>query len=288
MPARTASSTTYWMAGLSTTGSISLGWALVAGRNRVPRPAAGMTALVTVRFMALTVGPLPVSRHGLAAGFAPDRAGAAARPGRAGARSGPAGMLALSLSECQAPVAPAGEAGHHPAAGGRPMPTYEYRCKDCGEPLEVVQSFNDDAARGVPQPAVGRCARCSAPSASPSRAPASTRPTAGASRRPPASSTLELVRARGPSDAGSSSSSELVGIRRTPGTSTSSSSNGSGDSTSSSSSTGSTGSTLVGGGRLGRQDPGLTGRGGPRRRRDRGLRRVGPLLPARRPPRDRA
>ena len=47
MPARTASSTTYWMAGLSTTGSISLGWALVAGRKRVPSPAAGMTALRT-------------------------------------------------------------------------------------------------------------------------------------------------------------------------------------------------------------------------------------------------
>src|ERR1700722_4387220 len=45
-PAATASSTTYWMAGLSTTGSISLGVALVAGRNLVPRPAAGMTALV--------------------------------------------------------------------------------------------------------------------------------------------------------------------------------------------------------------------------------------------------
>jgi putative FmdB family regulatory protein len=23
------------------------------------------------------------------------------------------------------------------------MPTYEYRCRDCGEPLEVVQSFTD-------------------------------------------------------------------------------------------------------------------------------------------------
>src|SRR6476661_59511 len=46
-PAATASSTTYWMAGLSTTGSISLGIALVAGRNRVPRPAAGITALRT-------------------------------------------------------------------------------------------------------------------------------------------------------------------------------------------------------------------------------------------------
>ena len=44
-PAATASSTTYWIAGLSTTGSISLGVAFVAGRNLVPRPAAGMTAL---------------------------------------------------------------------------------------------------------------------------------------------------------------------------------------------------------------------------------------------------
>jgi putative FmdB family regulatory protein len=24
------------------------------------------------------------------------------------------------------------------------MPTYEYRCRDCGEPLEVVQSFRDE------------------------------------------------------------------------------------------------------------------------------------------------
>src|SRR5437660_2256535 len=44
-PAATASSMTYWMIGLSTRGSISFGWALVAGRNRVPRPAAGNTAL---------------------------------------------------------------------------------------------------------------------------------------------------------------------------------------------------------------------------------------------------
>src|ERR1019366_9861017 len=48
-PAAMASSTPYWMMGLSTRGSISLGWALVAGRKRVPRPAAGKTALRTVR-----------------------------------------------------------------------------------------------------------------------------------------------------------------------------------------------------------------------------------------------
>src|SRR5438067_10635149 len=30
------------------------------------------------------------------------------------------------------------------------MPTYEYRCKDCGEHLEVVQSFKDDALTTCP------------------------------------------------------------------------------------------------------------------------------------------
>ena len=30
------------------------------------------------------------------------------------------------------------------------MPTYEYACKDCGEHLEVVQSFRDDALTECP------------------------------------------------------------------------------------------------------------------------------------------
>src|SRR5690348_16468912 len=47
MPASRASSTAYWITGLSTTGSISLGIALVAGRKRVPMPATGKTALRT-------------------------------------------------------------------------------------------------------------------------------------------------------------------------------------------------------------------------------------------------
>src|SRR5262245_24003709 len=45
-PAASASSAAYWISGLSTTGSISLGLALVAGRNRVPRPATGNTAVL--------------------------------------------------------------------------------------------------------------------------------------------------------------------------------------------------------------------------------------------------
>src|SRR6187455_3887949 len=56
-PAATASSITYWMIGLSTRGSISFGWALVAGRKRVPRPAAGKTALRTVDTKRLLVRP---------------------------------------------------------------------------------------------------------------------------------------------------------------------------------------------------------------------------------------
>src|SRR5436853_5860561 len=72
-PARTASSTTYWIAGLSTRGSISLGDVLVAGRNRVPRPAAGITALRTV----LAIGPVLVQR-GLLTPQEPGEVGAVA------------------------------------------------------------------------------------------------------------------------------------------------------------------------------------------------------------------
>src|SRR6266851_9808635 len=43
------------MIGLSTRGSISLGWAFVAGRKRVPRPAAGKTAL------RIFIGPFDAS-----------------------------------------------------------------------------------------------------------------------------------------------------------------------------------------------------------------------------------
>lgn len=30
------------------------------------------------------------------------------------------------------------------------MPTYEYACRDCGEQLEIVQSFNDDPLTECP------------------------------------------------------------------------------------------------------------------------------------------
>src|SRR2546426_8104556 len=63
MPALTASSTAYWIKGLSTNGSISLGEAFVAGRKRVPRPAAGMMALETFRegISSGFYGPVPAN-----------------------------------------------------------------------------------------------------------------------------------------------------------------------------------------------------------------------------------
>src|ERR1700682_1951894 len=64
IPAATHSSTTYWICGLSTTVSISFGCALVAGRNRVPRPAAGSTALRTL--LRLVVGPPARAELGVA------------------------------------------------------------------------------------------------------------------------------------------------------------------------------------------------------------------------------
>src|SRR2546423_364481 len=32
-----------------------------------------------------------------------------------------------------------------------PVPTYQYVCTDCGEPLEVVQKFSDDALTECPE-----------------------------------------------------------------------------------------------------------------------------------------
>jgi len=44
--------TTYWINGLSTSGSISFGIAFVAGNILVPNPATGITAFVTFEFTA--------------------------------------------------------------------------------------------------------------------------------------------------------------------------------------------------------------------------------------------
>src|SRR5262245_11050672 len=69
MPAATHSSTISWMLGVSTIGSISFGIAFVAGRNRVPRPATGSTALRTfLRWPWLMDSPFYARRHPIPVG----------------------------------------------------------------------------------------------------------------------------------------------------------------------------------------------------------------------------
>src|SRR5437879_10894994 len=78
MPLAIASSTPYWIVGLSTSGIISFGCALVTGRKRVPRPAAGKIALRTVMFDNLSVVEFrryptrPGAHHRAGGGRTPD------------------------------------------------------------------------------------------------------------------------------------------------------------------------------------------------------------------------
>src|SRR5450432_3569538 len=74
-PAAAASSTTSWMTGVSMTGSISLGVAFVAGRNRVPSPATGMTAFVTEVLSAM-LRTLTTNREDFVQGMLPGEPGA--------------------------------------------------------------------------------------------------------------------------------------------------------------------------------------------------------------------
>ena len=55
MPADKASSAPYYNKGLLSIGSISLGIALVAGRKRVPYPAAGKRHLFIIIYPLITL-----------------------------------------------------------------------------------------------------------------------------------------------------------------------------------------------------------------------------------------
>src|SRR6266540_5011316 len=120
--ARTASSTTYWMAGLSTTGSISFGCDFVAGRNLVPRPAAGITAFLTF------IAPLEPSRQGV---YPSPRW---RRSGRIPPRFNPGAARSLRKGGPDRPY-------------NRTMPTYEYVCLSCGTHVEVFQRFSEESLR---------------------------------------------------------------------------------------------------------------------------------------------
>src|SRR6187549_568008 len=126
MPAATASSTAYWMTGLSTSGSISLGWAFVAGRNRVPQPAAGKTAFRTRIEPRVRAGWNGRPRIP----SAPLRAVEGGSPPVPAGRSGVRGWLFLRACDG------AGEPPDHPREGLRPV-----------EVRHVRGAADDDAAR---------------------------------------------------------------------------------------------------------------------------------------------
>ena len=154
MPAATASSTTYWIPGLSTRGIISLGVAFVAGRKRVPRPAAGMTALRT-RMGATVRTPRGVATAGPAGAPA---GGEWARTGApAAGRAATDGDLLETAGRtwCREP-GPASIGTRKPRVlTERAMPTYVYKFLDTGETIEVQQSFHEPTLTEAPHPSDG-------------------------------------------------------------------------------------------------------------------------------------
>src|SRR4029079_14323698 len=105
-PAPNASSMISWIAGVSPIGISSLGTALVAGRNRVPAPAAGMTALLTC--IARTIGD---ARRRLLTCF-------------------------------RLPGVRPDHSGYWPVSFGS-VPTFVYKFVDSGETIEIQQSFDE-------------------------------------------------------------------------------------------------------------------------------------------------
>src|SRR6266480_2732953 len=63
IPFCTSSSTTYCTIGFRATGSISLGWDLVAGSSRVPTPATGTIALLITSRLYLMEGKEKAKRR---------------------------------------------------------------------------------------------------------------------------------------------------------------------------------------------------------------------------------
>ena len=191
MPARTASSTTYWMAGLSTTGSISLGWALVAGRKRVPSPAAGMTALVTDPCDIASSGRRPSGAGHGGRRTRPAHGSPSSTDGRLARRRGRSACWTDPRHCCdRSMLALARRVATGRADHARPTTETPPRCPPTSTAARTAatssrpsQSFTDDATHGVPDVRRHRRRSASATSASASRAAASTRPTPAA-RRP--------------------------------------------------------------------------------------------------------
>jgi len=105
------------------------------------------------------------------------------------------------------------------------MPTYEYRCRECGEPLEVVQSFSDDP--------LTECPACGGPLRKVFNSVGISFKGSGFYKTDSRSSSASSSASSSTSDGGSSSSSDGSSSSDSSSSSTSSSSPSSGDSSTS-------------------------------------------------------
>jgi putative FmdB family regulatory protein len=117
------------------------------------------------------------------------------------------------------------------------MPTYEYRCRDCGEPLEVVQSFTDDPLTVCPVcggelrkvfQAVGIAFKGSGFYKTDSRKPAKAASSSGSSSESSGSSDAKSTSSGANGDGGSGGDRDKSPAKSSAGSSSSSSSSASG------------------------------------------------------------
>jgi predicted nucleic acid-binding Zn ribbon protein len=145
MPASTASSITTCKPGTSPIGSNSFGITFVSGRNRVPRPAAGITASRARTFATIERACPAPSAAKPEMGRMARAPGAARRPGCAAA------PVHGTIWHSEHPSAnPSGD-----GPTGADMPTYVYKFIDTGETIEVQQSFSDPTLTEYAHPGDG-------------------------------------------------------------------------------------------------------------------------------------
>src|SRR5437773_1226092 len=133
MPAALASSTPYWMIGLSTSGSISLGCAFVTGRNRAAADHSGArSAETSAEYVGRRdrAGQAAGARHDAGAGGQP-RARAADQAARDSARRhrGPAEQSPPHLAEPAARERPGGKERRRQQGSAPPRRAAQFRLR---------------------------------------------------------------------------------------------------------------------------------------------------------------
>src|SRR5258708_26758528 len=128
-----ASSTAYWMVGLSSSGRTYFDWALVTGRNRVASPAPGKMARRTV---ALVVGELYGGGRGEGG---PDPGSGTRAPARGAGGAGRARLRpAPLLSQVERELLQPRVVHHHPGPADLAVPAPDPRPLACGQKVGII------------------------------------------------------------------------------------------------------------------------------------------------------